>query len=62
MFQRRLKVIDSYEVVGHPVVGPVGLKYQPWLSVAVLPYRATQLPVGSPCGLAQAIARAQSAA
>lgn len=62
MFHRRLKVIEGYEVVGQPVVGPVGLNYRPWLSVAVTPYRATRLPSGTRCGLAEAIARAQSAA
>jgi len=62
MFRRRLQVLDSYEVIGLPVVGATRLSYVPWIECAVQPYTATQLPVGRVTGLADALRRASEAA
>lgn len=62
MFRRRLQVLDSYEVIGLPVVGATRLSYVPWIERAVQPYRATRLPLGSRTGLADALRRASEAA
>jgi hypothetical protein len=65
MFHRRLRVLDSYEVIGLPVVSISGLSYVPWIDRAVEPYTATRLPAGTGTGLAEALRRAgreQSAA
>lgn len=62
MFRRRLQVLDSYEVIGEPVVGLTRLSYVPWIDRAVSPYRATRLPVGTSTGLADALRRAGQAA
>ncbi len=52
-------VLDGYEVIGHPVVGPKGLTYVPWLDTAVAPYAATKLPQCTVVGLWDALRRAQ---
>ena len=52
MFRRRLQLLESYEVIGQPVVSSTGLAYVPWIDQAVRPYRATRLPSGVPTGLA----------
>lgn len=61
MFRHRLQVLDSYEVIGLPVVSHDGLRYVPWIDRAVEPYTATRLPVGSGTGLADALRRASAA-
>lgn len=58
MFRRRLDVIESYEVVGLPVVGATRLSYVPWIAQALEPYGATRLPTGTATGLGEALARA----
>ncbi len=62
MFRRRLQVLDSYEVIGEPVVGLTRLSYVPWIDRAVSPYQATRLPVGTCTGLSEALRRAGQAA
>lgn len=62
MFSRRLEVLDSYEVIGLPVVGVTRLSYVPWIDQAVQPYTVTRLPHGTATGLADAIRRAGAAA
>lgn len=62
MFHRRLEVLDSYEVIGLPVVGVTRLSYVPWIDQAVKPYTATRLPHGTGTGLADAFRRAGAAA
>lgn len=62
MFSRRLEVLDSYEVIGLPVVGAHRLSYVPWIDQAVQPYTVTRLPHGTATGLADAIRRAGVAA
>lgn len=52
-------VLDSYEVIGRPVVTAAGLSYVPWIDQAVAPYSATRLPNGSATGLADALRRAR---
>lgn len=61
MFRHRLQVLDSYEVIGLPVVSRTGLRYVPWIDRAVEPYNATRLPCGSGTGLAEALRRAAAA-
>lgn len=61
MFRRRLQVLDSYEVIGQPVVGQTRLSYVPWIECAVQPYTATRLPSGTATGLAAAFRRAEAA-
>jgi hypothetical protein len=62
MFRNRLQVLDSYEVIGLPVVTTTRLSYVPWIDLAVRPYTATSLPVGRMTGLADAFRRAADAA
>jgi hypothetical protein len=62
MFHRRLDVLDSYEVIGQPVVGPMRLSFVPWIDQAVAPYQATRLPNCTVVGLWDALKRANSAA
>lgn len=62
MFRRSLDVLDSYEVIGLPVVGVTRLSYVPWIDQAVRPYTATTLPHGTGTGLAEALRRAGVAA
>lgn len=62
MFHRRLQMLDSYEVIGLPVVGTTRLSYVPWIDRAVQPYGATRLPSGTATGLAEALRRAGEAA
>lgn len=62
MFRNRLlQVLDSYEVIGQPVVGSTRLSYVPWIDRAVEPYTATRLPSGTATGLAEAFRRAEAA-
>ena len=61
MFHDRLRVLDSYEVIGKPMVGRTRLTYVPWIDCAVQPYRATRLPSGTGTGLAAAFRRAEAA-
>jgi len=49
---RRLHVLDSYEVIGQPVVTGTRLSYVPWIDQAVRPYQATTVPSGVATGLA----------
>jgi hypothetical protein len=62
MFHRRLDVLDSYEVIGQPVVGSTRLTFIPWIDQAVAPYEATRLPNCTVVGLWDALKRAGSAA
>ena len=59
MFHRTLDVLDDYEVIGQPVVGPRGLSYVPWIDRAIAPYRATRLPNCTVVGLWDALRRAE---
>ena len=61
MSRPRLDVIDGYEVIGLPVVGPTGLTYVPWIERAAEPYAATRLPTCSVRGLWDALRRAEAA-
>lgn len=61
MFRHRLQVLDSYEVIGLPVVSRAGLRYVPWIDRAVEPYNATRLPIGRSTGLTEALRRASAA-
>lgn len=54
-------MLDHYEVIGCPIVGPTGLTYQPWIDQAVKPYEATRLPNCTVVGLWDALQRAESA-
>ena len=60
MFRRRLDVLDSYEVIGHPYVGPTRLTYVPWIDEAVQPYDATRLPNCTVVGLWDALRRSDA--
>jgi hypothetical protein len=64
MFHRRLQVLESYEVIGLPVVSSTRLSYVPWIDRAVQPYSATRLPAGTGTisGLGEALRRASEAA
>jgi len=55
---RLADVLDGYEVIGEPVVGPKGLTYVPWVDRAVAPYTATTLPQCTVAGLWDALRRA----
>lgn len=59
---RRLDVLDSYEVVGQPVVGSTRLTFVPWIDQATAPYCATRLPNCTVVGLWDALKRAEHAA
>lgn len=59
MHRHRLDVIDSYELIGTPVVSSTGLSYVPWIDQAVEPYQATRLPTGPAQGLWAALQRAR---
>jgi hypothetical protein len=61
MHRRQLDVLESYEVIGSPVVTSTRLAYVPWVQQAVRPYGATRLPNGPAQGLWQALQRAQLA-
>lgn len=58
---RLADVLKGYEVIGHPVVGPTGLTYVPWVDRAVAPYTATTLPQCTVVGLWDALRRASVA-
>jgi hypothetical protein len=58
MFSRRLQILDSYEVIGRPVVGATRLTYVPWIDEAVSPYQITRVPSGQPTGLPAPLATA----
>ena len=58
---RLADVLHDYEVIGHPVVGPQGLTYVPWVDRAVAPYEATSLPHCTVVGLRDALRRASAA-
>ena len=62
MHRRRLEVLDSYELIGSPVVTSTRLAYVPWVQTAVQPYGATRLPSGPAQGLREALQRARLAA
>lgn len=57
MFRRRLDELDSYEVIGQPVVGRTRVSYVRWLDRAVEPYNATRLPNCTVVGLWDALHR-----
>ena len=62
MHRRRLEVLESYELIGSPVVTSTRLAYVPWVQQAVQPYGATRLPNGPAQGLWKALQRARLAA
>lgn len=62
MHRRRLQVLDSYELIGSPVVTTTRLAYVPWVQDAVKPYTVTRLPVGPTQGLTSALRKARLAA
>jgi hypothetical protein len=55
VIRRRLDVLESYELIGSPVVGATRLSYVSWVEQAVKPYGATRLPVGTTPGLWKAL-------
>ena len=57
--RQRLDLLESYELIGSPVVTSTRLAYVPWVQQAVLPYGATRLPVGRAAGLWDALQRAR---
>jgi hypothetical protein len=59
MHRHQLDVLDSYELIGTPVVTSTRLAYVPWVTQAVRPYNATSLPVGPANGLWDALQRAR---
>jgi hypothetical protein len=59
MIRRRLDVLESYELIGTPVVGATRLSYVPWVEQALKPYGATRLPTGTAPGLWDALNRAR---
>jgi len=59
MSRRRLGLLESYELIGSPVVTATRLSYIPWVQQAVKPYNATRLPIGPTQGLWDALQRAQ---
>ncbi len=59
MHRHRLDVLDSYELIGNPVVTSTRLAYVPWVQEAVRPYNATRLPIGRVQGLWDALQRAR---
>jgi hypothetical protein len=62
MHRRRLEVLESYELIGSPVITSTRLAYISWVQQAVQPYGATQLPSGPAQGLREALQRARIAA
>jgi hypothetical protein len=62
MSRHSLQMLDSYEVIGLPVVGRARLSYVPWIDRALQPYGATRLPSGMTSGLAEALRRADGGA
>ena len=62
MHRRRLQVLESYELIGSPVITSTRLAYVPWVQQAVQPYGATRLPNGPAQGLWEALQRARLAA
>jgi len=62
MHRNRLEVLESYELIGSPVVTSTRLAYVPWVEQAVQPYGATRLPNGPALGLWKALQRARLAA
>ena len=62
MHRHRLEVLESYELIGSPVVTSTRLAYIPWVQQAVQPYGATRLPCGPAQGLTKALQRARLAA
>jgi hypothetical protein len=52
MFGRpRLQLLESYEVIGQPIVSARRLTYVPWVEQACRPYTATCVPSGRATGL-----------
>lgn len=56
---RHLELLDTYEVIGQPVVSSTRLAYRPWIDQAIAPYGATQLPTGTIVGLWDALQQAR---
>ena len=61
MHRRRLEVLESYELIGSPVVTSTRLAYVPWVQQAVQPYAANRLPNGPAQGIWKALHRARLA-
>jgi hypothetical protein len=55
-------MLDGYEVIGQPVVGPTRLSYVPWIDQACAPYAVTRLPHCTVVGLWDALRRAEQLA
>jgi hypothetical protein len=62
MHRHRLDVLESYELIGSPVVTSTRLAYVSWVQQAVQPYGATRLPSGPARGLLKALEGARLAA
>ena len=59
MHRRRLEVLESYELIGSPVITSTRLAYVPWVQQAVQPYGAPRLPTGPAQGLWKALQQAR---
>ena len=59
MHRHRLQVLESYELIGSPVVTSTRLAYVPWVQQAVQPYGASRLPSGGTQGLWKALEAAR---
>jgi hypothetical protein len=51
-------ILGDYEITFEPVMTPPGLKWAPYVSVAVAPYRVTRLPRCRVHGLHDALTKA----
>lgn len=56
---RHLELLETYEVIGQPIVTSTRLAYRPWIDQAIAPYGATQLPTGTIVGLWDALQQAR---
>lgn len=55
-------ILGDYEVTFEPVMTPPGIKWAPYVSVAVEPYRVTRLPRCRVHGLHEALTKADDGA
>ncbi|MGK2950714.1 MAG: hypothetical protein ACSLFP_19240 [Acidimicrobiales bacterium] len=56
---RHLELLETYEVIGQPIVTSTRLAYRPWIDQAIAPYGATRLPTGTIVGLWDALQQAR---
>jgi hypothetical protein len=59
MQKGRLHLLEDYEITREPVMGSVGLRWAPYVTVAVAPYRVTAVPQCDVGGLSSALVRAK---